>query len=439
VTLGMQTRNAGLASALVGFTSQFSPDKPVEMMVTQQNVQAFHQCDEHTWMVMSAPRSDVMHGSKDGKGGGAAAATPDVDVDAEPDARMAVVASVVQLCWQTYVMFNGTPAQTMASVPNTPPVDGTKAEKLDYADGRWDVLRRKFSAFLPDYLALLEFDEMDTSPLMALGGIHFLPVDKQSYLRIQLMVNAIELRFADQIAATMFLYDGHLIHSGLGQNATRVLFAYLLQQVLPRQAAAAAAGGASPDPWETPRSIFIDEEDCLAHGTGGGGEGATEHQLLVHTSQAPATMVFVLKPGVSLDKAGFLKFLHPMLEQELRTLRSNIGAREAAGRGASDSEFRFVYFNRMNLALKVSAGAAARLTASREFMRQLCSMHREFQLQPDVREVCVKTAEDFWIVGRRAGEREFFLLLDHKQFSLADANLEIERLCATLFHNILLP
>ena len=49
-------------------------------------------------------------------------------------------------------------------------------------------------------------------------------------------------------------------------------------------------------------------------------------------AQAPATMVFVLKPGVSLDKAGFLKFLHPMLEQELRTLRSNIGAREVSAR-----------------------------------------------------------------------------------------------------------
>jgi hypothetical protein len=46
------------------------------------------------------------------------------------------------------------------------------------------------------------------------------------------------------------------------------------------------------------------------------------------------------------------------------------------------------------------------------------------------------TAADHWIIGRRVGEREFYMLLDQKQYTLAQANNEIDRLCSTFFNNI---
>ena len=45
-------------------------------------------------------------------------------------------------------------------------------------------------------------------------------------------------------------------------------------------------------------------------------------------------------------------------------------------------------------------------------------------------------AADHWIIGRRVGEREFYMLLDQRQYTLAQANNEIDRLCSTFFSNI---
>eukprot|EP01043_Picozoa_sp_COSAG02_P037872 COSAG02_NODE_2876_length_7843_cov_12.285382_5_plen_62_part_00 len=50
--------------------------------------------------------------------------------------------------------------------------------------------------------------------------------------------------------------------------------------------------------------------------------------------------------------------------------------------------------------------------------------------------VCNGTAADHWIIGRRVGEREFYMLLDQRQYTLAQANNEIDRLCSTFFSNI---
>ena len=50
--------------------------------------------------------------------------------------------------------------------------------------------------------------------------------------------------------------------------------------------------------------------------------------------------------------------------------------------------------------------------------------------------VVMFAAADHWIIGRRVGEREFYMLLDQRQYTLAQANSEIDRLCATFFNNI---
>ena len=51
----IQTRNAGLAAALIGFTRQFSPEKPVDTVVTQKSVQVFHEGEPDIWIVLSGP------------------------------------------------------------------------------------------------------------------------------------------------------------------------------------------------------------------------------------------------------------------------------------------------------------------------------------------------------------------------------------------------
>ena len=229
------------------------------------------------------------------------------------------------------------------------------------------------------------------------------------------------------------------------------------------------------EPEPEPEPEQEQEQDRLGRPTGtgaGAGPKPARYHLLIY-SQPPATLVFVFEhpdgpydsfsaataaagAGVPPPKAAgpdltdFTHFLKPMLEQELMNLAQAIGG---SGRGkpappppsGSGSEFRFVYFNRMNLAVKVSDGfGGSALTP--EFLRQLGSMHIEFSADEGVREVCTKTgvcrpahththtyppqrdfqgettltqrglvwitAADHWIIGRRVGEREFYMLLD---------------------------
>ena len=63
-------------------------------------------------------------------------------------------------------------------------------------------------------------------------GIQFLPLDKQSFLKIQSFVNLVEQTFS-QIKYTAFLYTDQLVWSGLEQEDMRVLYKYLTTSLFP--------------------------------------------------------------------------------------------------------------------------------------------------------------------------------------------------------------
>jgi hypothetical protein len=54
-----------------------------------------------------------------------------------------------------------------------------------------------------------------------------------------------------------------------------------------------------------------------------------------------------------------------------------------------------------------------------------------------MREVCLRH-NDGWVVGRRNGQREFFVLFDRKDASLVQVGDDVNRLCETYFSNIYL-
>ena len=60
----------------------------------------------------------------------------------------------------------------------------------------------------------------------AFDGIQFLPLDKNTYLRVQCFINLTESTFPC-IKYTVFLYNDHLVWSGLEQDDMRVLYKYL--------------------------------------------------------------------------------------------------------------------------------------------------------------------------------------------------------------------
>jgi hypothetical protein len=158
-----------------------------------------------------------------------------------------------------------------------------------------------------------------------------------------------------------------------------------------------------------------------------------------------------------------LKKLGELLHDQ--TVRLNL-----SGNGpAAEEPFRFLYFNHMNLALKTSLSSSApsskgapppgslltletikliremhkdfntaafrsqSLAASPEFERgpaQTRGAHEAHAIREEgSTEVCVKTRNHGWVVGRRATQshREFFMLMEDKVASLAEVQGRTEK------------
>ena len=184
-------------------STEFSPEKPCEAVVTQNTLQVFYQCESpDVWLVLT-----MRKGGRPRPG-----VPPPVENDGASDDRVLRMQQLARMCWNTFTLFHGNTKNILAR-------QGRQGR-----DG-WDAVRGALREFMPRYLPGIQLDRPG-DVLMALGGMHFLPVDKQSYLRIQLMINALEMRFRT-IVGTVFLYDGDLISSGLEMEPTRLIYAFL--------------------------------------------------------------------------------------------------------------------------------------------------------------------------------------------------------------------
>ena len=150
--------------------------------MTQKTLQVFYQCElPDVWLVLT-----MRKGGKPRPG-----VAPPVENDGASDDRILRMQQLARMCWNTFTLFHGDTKSLMAR-------QGPQGR-----DG-WDGVRGALREFMPRYLPGIRLDRPG-DVLMALGGMHFLPVDKQSYLRIQLMINALEMRFRT-IVGTVFLY-----------------------------------------------------------------------------------------------------------------------------------------------------------------------------------------------------------------------------------------
>lgn len=84
----------------------------------------------------------------------------------------------------------------------------------------------------------------------------------------------------------------------------------------------------------------------------------------------------------------------------------------------------------------IKAGAPVVSSLAPEYVRYLTDVHTDFAETHEDSEVILKTRGDWWVVGRKSDQREFFVILNQKNANLIDINDEIRRLSATHFGNI---
>jgi hypothetical protein len=105
-----------------------------------------------------------------------------------------------------------------------------------------------------------------------------------------------------------------------------------------------------------------------------------------------------------------------------------------------DDPYKYLYFNRMNLAIKHSVRGSRPsnlikdvtqlLIEVREDLRRFCRYKIQIDARSekpgvssaDLSEVCIKTGQDCWVVAKASNGREFFVISDQKNYSLVEIN-----------------
>lgn len=423
-----QMKNVGLSEAIIKFTDTFSPDLPCDSLHTQKTKQLYYEPESGFWMVMTVNIPCVSK-MKDG--------TEYLEYQSD-DVQDTVYLAVLKQSYQMFRLFKN----SFTAI-------------LDSKDGDVGYLKQKLENFFSRYLLTLKLNHCDI--LDVFQGIQFLPLDKQTFLRVQCFVNLIEAMFP-QVKYTAFLYNDQLVWSGLEPCDMQVVFRYLVTSLLPAHLETELQGGSIPrNPTAqfstTHYGRFVTGPQNVQDGTGSTGkvpkvyinhESSTEMFHLVVYRALSATVCLFIDGSLILNMDLF-KHLDIFLGPQLTTLVSEVAehcSKQAANSGASspDSSPKYVYFNQLNLAQKTTVHLDNRrtgnITVTPEVLRLLADINADKERMSTTGETILKTMSDYWVVGKISNLREFYAVIQQKSANLIDINDEVKRLCTNQLKNI---
>ncbi|XP_055202510.1 vacuolar fusion protein CCZ1 homolog isoform X2 [Gorilla gorilla gorilla] len=288
-----------------------------------------------------------------------------------------VYSSVLRQCYSMYKLFNGTFLKAME-------------------DGGVKLLKERLEKFFHRYLQTLHLQSCDLLDIF--GGISFFPLDKMTYLKIQSFINRME-ESLNIVKYTAFLYNDQLIWSGLEQDDMRILYKYLTTSLFPRH---------------------------------------------IEPEAMSAAVCFMIDASIhpTLD---FCRRLDSIVGPQLTVLASDICEQFNINKRMSGSEkepqFKFIYFNHMNLAEKSTVHmrktpSVSLTSVHPDLMKILGDINSDFTRVDEDEEIIVKAMSDYWVVGKKSDRRELYVILNQKNANLIEVNEEVKKLCATQFNNI---
>jgi hypothetical protein len=418
--LDTKIKHIGLSEAIVRFIETFT-DSPCESLHTQKTRQLFYQAEKDYWMVMTVnipkiEKPSDNHGSS--------------YEYLEEDVQDQTYQAVLEKSYNIFRLFNGSISLIL--------------KKMDVQG-----LRQRLEHFFNKYLATIHFNQANI--LDVFSGIQFLPLDRSTYLRIQCFVNQLEASIP-QIRYSVFLYNGQLVWSGLEQEDMRILYSYLTTSLFPAaneqdfQSTAPSVSITSPDGPHVGR--FLLGPPNLNDETNIGriprihlyNLAEIEECHLVVYRVLGATLCLLLNGDFQINFE-FMKKLDKLFRVQLEILATDIA--EHCTRktpSASEPQFKYIYFNRMNLAQKssihMSDGTSP--SVSPDVMRVISDLHHDLNVVTDVDdgETVVKMATDCWVIGKKSDQREVYIVVNQKNANLIEINEEVKRLCASNFNNI---
>lgn len=417
-------KKIGLCEAVVKFTETFS-DKPCESVHTQKTRQIYFEPEKEFWVVMTVSIPYVEK-SKDG--------SQYLEYH-EEDVQDRVYKAILQQAYRMFQFFNG-----------------TFYDVLTCNDNDVKVLQKRLDHFYSRYLQTLRLQHSDILDIFC--GIHFMPLDKNTYLRVQSFINQLEATFST-VKYTVFLYNDQLVWSGLDQDDMRIMYKYLTTSLFPTYLEQELQGGSVTSPARMTATHagvhygkFITGPPDIKDESKMGKipivyvntekENEQCHLLVYRALNASVCLLVNVSVPMTFELCRKLDtFLGPQLTQ----IASDIGEQYSKRLPSSSSDplYRYIYFNHMNLAQKTTVhvdNKKSNVNIPVETLRLLSDISSDMSKNCEDGETIVKTVSDSWIVGKKSDEREFYVVINQKNSNLIEINDEVKRLCATNFNSI---
>lgn len=417
--LKTKIRNIGLSEAIFNFTKTFNPDQPCEVLDTQKMRHIYYNPEPNIYLVLVL-RVPFSH-------------TVDGDVEYHNDhIQNDIYSAVVRHMYRECRMFI------------------TSFSSLSHTN-----LVSELETFYDQYLPCLRLQNCDILDLFQ--GIHFLPLDKTTFLHIQSCTNLMLAAFPI-VKHAMFLCNEQLVWSGLDMEDTQLVFRYLVTSILYPMLDSETIQ--SKDGSALPR---------ISSATNNYGRfltGATNLDSSLELEAPPAVHLhyhqdkvdsyhFVIYNALSITVCLFIpvdvplslemyKKLDVFLSPKLTSLASEISSYTENCLSLSSPELKpkFIYFNRLNLAMKSAVHNNYRksnknVNVDANVMRILMDikMGNKYDLS-STSETIVKTLNDYWVIGKISNSREFYIVIQHKNANLIEINDEVKKICDSQLENI---
>lgn len=429
VALGKQINAIGLCQAIAQFVNTFNPSQPCECLTTQKTKQYFFNAEGSFWMVMTLaiPCSEKVSREKK-------------VLEYHPDlVQDNLGKAILKQTYDMFVLFNGT-FQSFVEKHNI------------------EALKDQFKLFYYRYLQTINFQKLDI--LDVFQGIDYLPLEKVDFLRVQCFVNLVENTFL-AVRHICFLHNEHIVWTTLQLEDMKILYKYLTSRLFPasnefdqgitrsspvsttRTSPSNAYNFPNPGKFLTapkdylpssPRTrlsprIFVSVDGKI-----------TELYLIVYKAQTSA-ICFLIDPQSS--NADYCNKIHNFVGPQLGNLSNIISEQHSKRIQQINNQYRFVYFNSMNLAIRTSIHKARSTTngISNEIINLLIDMHQDINNKNHGAiggcEIASKLMNDCWVVGKHSGFRQFYVVFNQKSWTIVEICDELQRLMNTGFGNIL--
>ncbi|KND04621.1 uncharacterized protein SPPG_00339 [Spizellomyces punctatus DAOM BR117] len=452
-SLNEKSRQVGLAQALVQFTRTFSPSHPCETVHTRKHRVILYEPEPGYWMLLKVRLGTRTRSARLSK-------IEYLDSELQDSILKRVLERSYEFFKFLYKGFDHV-AQTQSII----------------------ILKKTLEEFFTSYIPRIDVASLDL--VNALCGIHFASLDKSSYLQISSFIHDLQSQFPI-LRHVCFLWHDQLVWSGLESfqdlksvydfltdPETGRVYDPIVNQVkrkgepviatrrmglrAPRQPKMALGrkgqrfsgylvGPTNPSMAGVNvemRSVYI-------------GHHAVEHFLVVYQFEEECTLVFLIPPSSTVDvnptdkkppetdirNGEFYVHLAGFLDDRLRSLSGVLseGWTNARHLGEfADQHFRYLYYNSMNLAFKTSIGAYKSTILTPDLITCVDRMHDDFMSSHagHPNELCIKTASDAWVIGRRSEDRELFMVFPKSDATLVDIDDEVKRFTMAYFSDVL--